>query len=314
MTMREKFLQYLAREKQASKHTVNSYDLDLQQFIQLMAGNDREFDNWAKFSRDDARSYLQELHKLSLSRNSIARKLSSMRSFYKFLQLSGAVESNIFMRMPAQGRERKLPQVMSLNSIEVLIDSVESYWQSQLANNLAKNAQLAAFASARDRAMIEVIYSGGLRISEAVGINLKDLDIFSGTVIVHGKGKKERLCALGRPARTALRNYQQHRRQRPAENTPSAPLFVNHNGTRITPRSFQRNLKAYLQAAGLPPDFTPHKLRHSFATHLLDAGADLRSVQEMLGHANLGTTQIYTHVSTERLKEAYRKAHPRAKK
>ncbi|MBO5721511.1 MAG: tyrosine recombinase XerC [Lentisphaeria bacterium] len=314
MTMLEKFLQYLAREKQASQHTLNSYELDLQQFIRLMAGDDREFDNWAKFSRDDARSYLQELHKLSLSRNSIARKLSSMRSFYKFLQLSGAVESNIFMRLPAQGRERKLPQVMSLNSIEVLIDSVESYWQSQLANKLAKNAQLAAFASARDRAMIEVIYSGGLRISEAVGINLKDLDIFSGTVIVHGKGKKERLCALGRPARTALRNYQQQRRQRPVENTPSAPLFVNHNGGRITPRSFQRNLKAYLQAAGLPPDFTPHKLRHSFATHLLDAGADLRSVQEMLGHANLGTTQIYTHVSTERLKEAYRKAHPRAKK
>ena len=314
MTMLEKFLQYLAREKQASQHTLNSYELDLQQFIRLMAGDDREFDNWAKFSRDDARSYLQELHKLSLSRNSIARKLSSMRSFYKFLQLSGAVESNIFMRLPAQGRERKLPQVMSLNSIEVLIDSVESYWQSQLANKLAKNAQLAAFASARDRAMIEVLYSGGLRISEAVGINLKDLDIFSGTVIVHGKGKKERLCALGRPARTALRNYQQQRRQRPVENTPSAPLFVNHNGGRITPRSFQRNLKAYLQAAGLPPDFTPHKLRHSFATHLLDAGADLRSVQEMLGHANLGTTQIYTHVSTERLKEAYRKAHPRAKK
>ena len=314
MTMLEKFLQYLAREKQASQHTLNSYELDLQQFIRLMAGDDREFDNWAKFSRDDARSYLQELHKLSLSRNSIARKLSSMRSFYKFLQLSGVVESNIFMRLPAQGRERKLPQVMSLNSIEVLIDSVESYWQSQLANKLAKNAQLAAFASARDRAMIEVIYSGGLRISEAVGINLKDLDIFSGTVIVHGKGKKERLCALGRPARTALRNYQQQRRLRPVENTPSAPLFVNHNGGRITPRSFQRNLKAYLQAAGLPPDFTPHKLRHSFATHLLDAGADLRSVQEMLGHANLGTTQIYTHVSTERLKEAYRKAHPRAKK
>ena len=146
MTMREKFLQYLAREKQASKHTVNSYDLDLQQFIQLMAGDDREFDNWAKFSRDDARSYLQELHKLSLSRNSIARKLSSMRSFYKFLQLSGAVESNIFMRLPAQGRERKLPQVMSLNSIEVLIKSVESYWQSQLANNLAKNAQQMRYA------------------------------------------------------------------------------------------------------------------------------------------------------------------------
>ena len=138
MTMLEKFLQYLAQEKQASQHTLNSYELDLQQFIRLMAGDDREFDNWAKFSRDYARSYLQELHKLSLSRNCIARKLSSMRSFYKFLQLSGAVESNIFMRLPAQGRERKLPQVMSLNSIEVLIDQWKATGRASLPTNWQK--------------------------------------------------------------------------------------------------------------------------------------------------------------------------------
>lgn len=313
MTQLENFLKYLAVEKQSSNHTVESYKLDIQQFITLLANGDMEFDNWAKFDRNDARSYLQELHKMELSRNSIARKLSSMRSFYKFLQLNGAVSSNPFMRLPAQGRERKLPQVMELGAIERLIESVKDYWQQQLQMGLAKNAELAAFAAARDQALIEVIYSGGLRISEAMNMNFKDVDLIGGTVIVHGKGKKERLCALGRPARSALRNYISLRSGRSKNETPTAPVFINRNGTRLTPRSFQRNLKNYLIAAGLPPDFTPHKLRHSFATHLLDAGADLRSVQEMLGHANLGTTQIYTHVSTERMKETYRKAHPRAK-
>ena len=314
MSHLEKFLNYLSVEKQSSSHTVNSYKLDIEQFISLMAGGVPDFDDWARFGRDDARSYLQELHKLELSKNSIARKLSGMRSFYKFLQLSGAVPGNPFMRLPAQGRERKLPQVMSLNAIEQLLSVVPSYWQQQVVKGLAKNEELAAFASARDRAIIEIIYSGGLRISEAMNINFKDIDMIGGTVLVHGKGKKERLCAIGRPARIALRSYFQQRRQRSADDRPNAPVFINRNGGRLTPRSFQRNLKDYLEAAGLPPDFTPHKLRHSFATHLLDAGADLRSVQEMLGHADLGTTQIYTHVSTERMKEAYRKAHPRAKK
>ena len=314
MSHLEKFLNYLSVEKQSSSHTIASYKLDIEQFISLMAGDLPDFDDWSRFGRDDARSYLQELHKLELSKNSIARKLSGMRSFYKFLQLSGVVSSNPFMRLPAQGRERKLPQVMSLNAIEQLLSAVPTYWQQQVVKGLAKNEELAAFASARDRALIEVIYSGGLRISEAMNINFKDIDMIGGTVLVHGKGKKERICALGRPARIALRSYFQQRRQRSADDRPNAPVFINRNGGRLTSRSFQRNLKDYLEAAGLPPDFTPHKLRHSFATHLLDAGADLRSVQEMLGHADLGTTQIYTHVSTERMKEAYRKAHPRAKK
>ena len=309
----ENFLQYLKIEKQSSDHTVNSYQLDIQQFIELMAGGDENFDNWQQFSRDDARSYLQELHKLKLTKNSIARKLSAMRSFYKFMQLENSVDTNPFMRLPAQGRERKLPQVMSLGAIEKLIESVQPYWVDQLQRGLAKNEELASFAAVRDKAMIEVIYSGGLRISEAVGLNFKDLDMLSGTMLVHGKGKKERICALGRPARAALRNYFAIRRSRGGKEVPHAAVFINRNGGRLTARSFQRNLKEYLLAAGLPPDFTPHKLRHSFATHLLDAGADLRSVQEMLGHADLGTTQIYTHVSTERMKEAYRKAHPRAK-
>ena len=313
MSHLEKFLRYLAIEKNASEHTINSYRLDLQQFIEMLANGDEKFNNWERFDRDDARSYLQELHKLQLAKNSISRKLSSMRSFYKYLQIEGVVPTNPFMRLPAQGRERKLPQVMSLNAIENLIKAVQEFWVEQLRSGSAKNEELAAFASARDQALVEVIYSGGMRISEAVGLNLQDIDFISGVVLVHGKGKKERICAMGSPARRALRNYLGKRRLRINNEQPAAPVFINRNGGRLTARSFQRNLKDYLLTAGLPPDFTPHKLRHSFATHLLDAGADLRSVQEMLGHADLGTTQIYTHVSSERLKEAYRKAHPRAK-
>lgn len=313
MSQLERFLKFLAVEKQASQHTIDGYRLDIQQFVELLANGDEDFDDWGRFDRDDARSYLQELHKLELAKNSISRKLASMRSFYKFMVLEGVISSNPFMRLPAQGRERKLPQVMSLGAIETLINAVEPYWNSQLANGLAKNEDTAAFVAARDKALIEVIYSGGLRIGEAMGLNFKDLDILSGTVLVHGKGKKERLCAVGNPARKALRSYFRQRRLRSPAETPTSPVFINRNGGRLNARSFQRNLKEYLEFAGLPPDFTPHKLRHSFATHLLDAGADLRSVQEMLGHADLGTTQIYTHVSTERMKEAYRKAHPRAK-
>ena len=313
MSQLERFIKFLKLEKQASDHTIEGYRLDIQQFTELLANGDEDFDDWGRFDRDDARSYLQELHKLDLAKNSISRKLASMRSFYKFLLLEGAVTSNPFMRLPAQGRERKLPQVMSLGAIETLINAVEPFWQSQLVRGLAKNEETAAFIAARDKALIEVIYSGGLRIGEAMGLNFKDMDILSGTLLVHGKGKKERLCALGGPARKALRNYFPKRRMRSPAETPTSPIFINRNGGRLNARSFQRNLKDYLEVAGLPPDFTPHKLRHSFATHLLDAGADLRSVQEMLGHADLGTTQIYTHVSTERMKEAYRKAHPRAK-
>ena len=218
--------------------------------------------------------------------------------------LEGVISSNPFMRLPAQGRERKLPQVMSLGAVERLINAVEPYWRDQLARGLAKNEEIAAFILARDKALIEVIYSGGLRISEAVGLNFKDMDILGGSVLVHGKGKKERLCALGRPARTALRSYLQQRRLRSPAETPTSPVFINRNCGRLNARSFQRNLKDYLAAAGLPTDLTPHKLRHSFATHLLDAGADLRSVQEMLGHADLGTTQIYTHVADSQIKHA----------
>ena len=165
-------------------------------------------------------------------------------------------------------------------------------------------------AALRDSALTETIYSGGLRISEAVGLNVGDLDLAEGVMQLRGKGKKERLAALGGPAVRAIRSYLRQRRMNGEAILPETPLFVNKAGTRLNARSYQRDLQEYLAFAGLPADFTPHKLRHSFATHLLDAGSDLRSVQELLGHENLSTTQIYTHVSVQRLKNVYDKAHP----
>jgi integrase/recombinase XerC len=178
---------------------------------------------------------------------------------------------------------------------------------------LSKDDASADFSTARDTAILEVIYSGGLRISEALNLNLGDVDLLSDIMKVRGKGKKERICALGGPAVKALRKYLKWRPLRTSNERQTAPIFVNKHGTRFTARSFQRNFKLYLETAGLPEEMTPHKLRHSFATHLLDAGADLRCVQELLGHENLSTTQIYTHVSSERLKKVYASAHPRAK-
>ena len=246
-------------------------------------------------------------------KRSIQRKLSSLRSFFRFQIKHENLKENPFSGLAPIKSDKPLPVVMSISDIDRLIAGVRDYWTGVAAAGLSKSEDAAEFAEARDAAMIELIYSGGLRIGEAVGLNLGDVDLNNRVVLVRGKGKKERLAAIGTPCCNALRAYFPRRRSVGAERQSSAPLFVNRFGERITARSFQRNLKNYLQAAGLPPDFTPHKLRHSFATHLLDAGADLRSVQEMLGHENLSTTQIYTHVTAERMRQVYKKSHPRAK-
>ena len=201
---------------------------------------------------------------------------------------------------------------MTVAEVARLLDAPEAYWKAANGQQLTRSDAHAELSISRDSAILEVIYSGGLRISEATGLNLGSVDLLGGVMLVRGKGKKERICALGAPAERALKRYLAIRRSWTADSRRDAPLFINQDGGRITPRSFQRNFKLYLEQAELPADMTPHKLRHSFATHLLDAGADLRSVQELLGHANLSTTQIYTHISSERMKEVYRKAHPRA--
>ena len=306
------FRHYLETERNASLHTIEAYARDIAEFRILVRG-DETFSDWTAVDHDQARSFVIKLFDRGDSKRSIQRKLSAMRSFYRFLIRHNLAKDNPFTGLAPIKSDKPLPLVMSVNDIDRLIGGVKSYWEQAASAGFAKSEESAGFAMARDIAMIELIYSGGLRIGEAVGIDLGDLDIANSVIRVRGKGKKERLAALGTQALSALRSYYPQRRTTGADRQLSSPLFVNRFGTRLTARSFQRNLKNYLASAGLPPDFTPHKLRHSFATHLLDAGADLRSVQEMLGHENLSTTQIYTHVSAERMRKVYKESHPRAK-
>lgn len=307
----ERFRDYLATERNASPHTIDAYTADIAEFA-LRVREDENFDDWAEIDRDQARSFVMMLHDNGDSKRSIQRKLSAMRSFFRFLIREEVVKSNPFNRMPGLKSDRPLPGIMNISEVERLIAAVAKYWNDAVAQERSRPAD-AEFAAARDGAIVELIYSGGLRISEAMGANYGDLDWGRCVLLVRGKGKKERLAPIGTPALEALRRYLPFRREAGGGRDNASPLFLNRFGERLTPRSFQRNMKNYLTEAGLPPDLTPHKLRHSFATHLLDAGADLRSVQELLGHKNLSTTQIYTHVSAERMKNVYRKAHPHAK-
>jgi len=308
------FLTYLGAERNASPHTLDSYRRDIIQFTKLTLKRDASIQevDWNDVSVHDGRALVVALQNGELSKTSIIRKMSAMRSFYRYLLREQRVDNNPFAGLVSPKKQRLLPKYMTVPEVSRLLDAPRTYWKDANARELTKSDAHAELSAVRDAAILEVIYSGGLRISEATGLNLASIDLIGGVMLVRGKGKKERICALGGPAERALRQYLALRKNWTSDNRRDAVLFVNQDGGRMTPRSFQRNFKLYLEAAGLPSDMTPHKLRHSFATHLLDAGADLRSVQELLGHANLSTTQIYTHISSERMKAVYRKAHPRA--
>ncbi len=310
MSHLEQFFRYLESEKNASVNTINSYMLDITQFCKIVM-EDENFDNWGVVDKHTARLFLVKLYDLKVSKSSTLRKVSAMRSFFRFLVREEVVGSNPFIGLSLPKKDKNLPEIMSVNAIDKLINAVPEYWEK--AQELSKDKEFVHFAILRDQAIIEVIYSGGLRISEAINLNCEDIDLISGTAKVQGKGKKQRFCMLGKCASKALREYLGECKNRAINMRGKQPLFLNKFYERITPRSIQRNLKNYLVSAGLPPDLSPHKLRHSFATHLLDAGADLRSVQELLGHENLSTTQIYTHVSAKKMQQTYRQAHPRAK-
>lgn len=309
------FVKYLRHERDASEHTIDGYHRDIAQFADVLwpAEGERGID-WRAVDSLSGRQFVLVLQKRGLARTSLRRKVSSLRSFFRFLVREGILEGNPFAGLQTAKTAKRLPQVLSVDEVARLLAAPSSYWSRRAPQNESpEQAATADFIGARDAALLEVIYSGGLRISEAVGLNFQDIDFLSGTFVVRGKGKKERLCALGQPAISAVRVYLQQRAALGlAGRRDRGPLFLNLRAGRLTARSVQRAFKGYLREAGLSPDCTPHKLRHSFATHLLDAGADLRSVQELLGHASLSTTQIYTHVSAERLIAAYNKAHPRA--
>lgn len=307
------FIRYLQAERDASPHTVSNYQRDILEFGRLLGPEPKELAlSPETVDLAAARLFAGALHQRGLARASILRKISSLRSFCRFLVREQVIESNPFKGLSTPRAPRRLPKVFSIDEVRALLEAPHKYWQREAVLDSSHGSP--ELAAARDAAILELIYSAGLRISEAVAADHQAIDSYSGVLKVLGKGKKERLCMLGAPALQALRAYLAER-ARAGLGGPRRPgaLFVNQQGGRLTARSVQRSFKAYLREAGLSPEYTPHVLRHSFATHLLDAGADLRSVQEMLGHESLSTTQIYTHVSHERLIAAYKQAHPRAR-
>jgi integrase/recombinase XerC len=314
----EHYLRYLEGERNASAHTIRNYRQDLAQFTAVMWGGGRRPPYpWAEVDRFGARKFLVSFQKASASPATVARKLSSLRSFFKFLAREEQVARNPFSGLPIPKKGRSLPGVLTLQEVDRLLAAPAALGAEQLARepDPARRAWL-AYAAARGTAILETLYSTGMRVAELAELPEARLDLIAGVATVRGKGKKERLCPLGRPALQALTEALRLRDEALLASGRRAvsprPLFMNHKGGRLTARSIERLMKTYLTRAGLNPNLSPHALRHSFATHLLDRGADMRSVQELLGHASLSTTQIYTHVTVERLKQVYGEAHPRA--
>jgi len=298
------FEAYVADERRFSPRTVLAYRTDLHRFADFW---EREFANspagktpLTKIDTLAVRSYLASLHRAKLAHRSLARHLSTLRSFFRWACREGHLEKSPAMGLATPRLPKQLPRAMTMPDTERLLD-----------------AQDEGFVPERDRALFELLYASGLRVSEAAGLDLEDVDFSSRLVRVTGKGNKERIVPFGESAGDALQEYLPSRaalRHRAAETGDDSgePLFVNARGGRLTTRSMARLLKRRLRAAGLPEEISPHALRHTFATHLLQAGADLRAIQELLGHASLSTTQKYTHLDAARLREVYRNAHPKA--
>ncbi|MBM4152240.1 MAG: tyrosine recombinase XerC [Kiritimatiellaceae bacterium] len=308
----EHFVKYLQGEKNASEHTVSNYLIDIRQFVELIWGEEAKPPyNWKEADRLSARKFLVFFQKLELEPTTTSRKLSALRSFYKFMVREEYVALNPFSGLHLPKKGNYLPTVLSMKEVEQLLAAPEAMAAASTSSSIFQS-----YMPVRDTAILELLYSTGMRIGELVSLTEARVDILSGIVSVLGKGKKERLCPLGRPAEKALQKALAMRSEvwnsLGVSGSGKRALFLNKFGGPITVRSIERMLKTYVGYCGLKPTISPHALRHSFATHLLDNGADLRSVQELLGHASLSTTQIYTHVSVEKLKRVYQEAHPRA--
>jgi integrase/recombinase XerC len=310
------FLRYLESERNASRHTVSGYLMDIRQLARQVWGDQaRPPYAWRNVDTFAARRYLVEFRKAGSSASTVARKLSSLKSFYRFLGREELADQNPFGGLSGPKRPRSLPKVLSVKEVTRLVEAPRKIWERGKSQAEAGEREFGEYAMLRDTAIIETLYSTGARVSELATLRERDLDLLSGVVLVRGKGKKERLCPLGRPAGLALAAVTKkgHVLWPPeSKRTGERAVFLNAHGQRLTARSIERSMKRYLAEAELNPSYSPHVLRHSFATHMLDAGADLRSVQELLGHASLSTTQIYTHVAIERLKQVYEETHPRA--
>jgi integrase/recombinase XerC len=297
------FVTFLAKERNDSPHTVKAYELDLGAFAAFCQDYYGGPWSWAGVDRLAVRGFLAAEQRRGLAKRSVARALSALRTFYRFLNATRGLEVNPARAARTPKLDRTLPAYLSRAEMEMLFVEAEA------------RASAGGFREGRDLTMLELFYSTGMRLSELTGLNDPDVDIVSDQVKLRGKGKKERIVPLGSHATGALRKYVQQRDRLFAGSGGGGgtrPVFVNMRGRRITPRGVQLAMKRLFAALARGKDLHVHALRHSFATHLLDAGADLRSVQELLGHASLGTTQVYTHTSVERLKKVYHQAHPRA--
>jgi integrase/recombinase XerC len=317
----QEFLSYLKFEKHFSVHTAKCYGADLDQFIDYLlshssAGAESGGQDSAgstavatetktkidqvvlAVDANTVRSYLANLNENQYSKSTIARKIATLRSFYKFLVKRGHTPSNPVLSIRTPKQEKKLPKFLEYEQVQRLLNTPPT-------DN---------WLGARDRAILETLYSTGIRVSELAGLNMDDVDFLGEVIHIRGKGKKERITPIGSSALQAIQHYIEFRNKRAQNNSnfDSKVLFANKHGRRLSTRSVRRKMDKYLMMAGLDPAISPHTLRHSFATHMLNNGADLRSVQELLGHQSLSTTQIYTHLTTKKLKEVYDNAHPRS--
>ncbi|MCQ9206988.1 MAG: tyrosine recombinase XerC [Omnitrophica bacterium] len=285
----EKFKDYLTKEKNYSLHTVKNYVADLKEFAKFLSGKDLKDVDYIT-----VRKMLGFLRERAISKRSIARKLSALRSFFTFLQRDGYITANPVASVSTPKMDKKLPLFLDEKTVLKLLTSPDK----------------TSFQGLRDKAILETLYGAGLRVSELVGIDVGDVDFISGVIKVLGKGRRERIAPVGDAAITAIRKYVAYRDRKAGEGNEA--LFLNKSMKRLSDRGVRCIMDKYITVLSMQKHISPHTLRHSFATHLLNRGADLRSVQELLGHKNLSTTQIYTHVTTERLKSVYDKAHPRA--
>ncbi|MFC4712383.1 site-specific tyrosine recombinase XerD [Planococcus dechangensis] len=290
------YLHFLRVERQLAENTLVSYTRDLKAYLQFMEEVE-QLPSVGKIERVHILNYLRHLQETARNSRTVARHISSIRSFHQFLirEKRSDTDPTVHLEMPQM--DKKLPNVLSIEEVDALLESPDTSKASGL----------------RDRAMLELLYASGMRVSECINLDIEDVHLTMGFVRCTGKGGKERIIPLGRAALEANRQYIESGRlemRKPSEKTDA--LFINQRGKRLTRQGFWKLLKQHTQKAGIQKELTPHTLRHSFATHLIENGADLRAVQEMLGHADISTTQIYTHVSKTRLKDVYSQFHPRA--
>jgi len=295
------FLNYLAVEKGFSENTLAAYRNDLQQlanFVDEEAARSGSVPSWAGFSRQGMLSYLLNLKERGYAATTVARKVAAAKSFFSFMLAEGNMKENPTQNIGSPKVGKSLPKPISYSQAMLLLE---------------QPAKLSTPEAKRDKAMLELMYASGMRVSELVSLDLNSVDTEGGSVRCFGKGHKERVIPIAPRAASTLKEYLEEARPHLVRSDTERALFLNRRGERLTRQGFWQILKGHAKSAGLDAEISPHTLRHSFATHMLSGGADLRSVQELLGHANISTTQVYTHLTTEHIRRSYEKSHPRAK-